>query len=280
MSTDVKDALTGVVTECLHDLEQREPETWSPEADLAAETCLVLPVSDLGGAPLLASAHAAHERLVTALKHAAALDPLSPGQLPTPELAFYAMVVGDRAEDRAVFLRRANPRRGLRRGRVFTTLRDALTRVEDPIFAFDELVDLVVVGDSMIVLSQTAFSALFRGNEALTSQVPRWVHDIAQHLPISSDGEERLQSRSLRDSRLRTRLESITRRGHLAAVTPEVLRSVMGNFGLEPEKLLDDKGRLILDDEDIPVVLQFLNEDLFVGALSDVGFRADRKSPR
>ena len=96
--------------------------------------------------------------------------------------------------------------------------------------------------------------------------------------PSSKKGAKRLQERVLRDSRLKRRLEAIVTRGHLEDVSEETLRKEMISLELDPDRLLDKKGRLTFKDEDIPEVLQFLNEDLFYGALTNEGFRADKKA--
>jgi hypothetical protein len=177
-------------------------------------------------------------------------------------------------------MRRSNPRRGFSSGRLLSVYRQVLEKVEAPIFGFDDLVDLVIHDDTMYVLSQTAFAALFRENETLVAQVPAWIGDVSRHVPITGDGVERLRHRALRDSRVRTRLEAIARRGHLVGVTPEQLRFAMAEHDLDAGRLLDANGQLVLEDEDVPLVLQFLNEDLFVGPLSNASFRADRKHAR
>lgn len=147
-------------------------------------------------------------------------------------------------------------------------------------FAFDELVDLVFAEGRVLVLSQSAFTALFRSQATLMAQVPGWTTELADHVPIGPEGQKRLSAKAIRDSRVKTRLEAIVKRGHLADVGPDLIRERMGDLGLDPSTLLDAEGQLILEEEDIPGVLQFLNEDLFVGALTNAGFRADKKAPR
>lgn len=63
-------------------------------------------------------------------------------------------------------------------------------------------------------------------------------------------------------------------------MSTEQMSEAMVANGLEPERLLDAQGSLVLEDEDIPQVLYFLNEDLFVGSLTSMGFRADKKAAR
>jgi hypothetical protein len=183
-------------------------------------------------------------------------------------------------EDRTIFLRRANPQRSLGTGRRLFSLRDVLVSLHGPVLGFDEDVDLIVHGDTITVLSQPAFASVFRHSEALVAQVPQWIAEIGLHVPIGKAAAERLGERAHRDSRIRGRLEAIARRGHLAAVTGKQLRLSMIDHGLDPTKLLDSRGRIVFADGDIATVVQFLNEDLFVGGLSSTPFRADRKQAR
>jgi hypothetical protein len=279
LSEEVANDLGAVVAQATADLADRQPEAWTPDADLPDESYLTMAADTVGTHPILAKDIEQHGTLLAALREGASLAPLPASRLPAAELAFYAMVVGDDPDGRAVFVRRANPRRGLRRGKRFTTYADALVRVEAPIFAFDELIDLVYVEDKLIVLSQTAFMALFRDNAALAAQVPRWVADIAKHLPLVDDGDKILADLAQRNSRIRTRVEAIARRGHLATVTSRQIRKAMTEVGLDPD-IYVRSGKLVIEEATANTLLQFLNEDLFVGGLSATGFRADRKSAR
>jgi hypothetical protein len=271
-------ALGEVVGHVVEDLADRQPETWTPDADLSDETYLMLAADDVGAHPILAK-DVPRDTLLAALRDGAGLPALAAADLPAAELAFYAIVVGQDPDGRTVFVRRSNPRRGLRHGKWFTSYAEALVRVDAPIFAFDELVDLIYVEDKLIVLSQTAFMALFRDNAALAAQVPQWITDIAQHVPIAPGGDEILANLAQRNSRIRTRLEAIARRGHLATVTADQLASAMTEVGLDPTSYLHG-GALVVEEANAHALLQFLNEDLFVGGLSAEGFRADRKSAR
>lgn len=268
-----------VVAGALETLGQREAEPWSPDADLSPETYLTLTASQLGTAPVLASEHN-DLTLSQALLAPEALPLLDPHELPAANLELYAITVGDVPGERAAFLRRNNPRRGLRAGRIYTSYRDVLQNIDDPVFGFDRDIDLVFYGDQVHVLSQATFAALFRDQEALAGQIPGWTESLGQHVPLESAGRERLNQRALRDSRLARRLEAIVTRGHLADVTVDELREKMVEVGLDPSAHLNSNGELSLEDEHISTALNFLNEDLFYGVITQVGFRADRKAPR
>lgn len=276
---DVANELRRIVSDVATDLETRERAPWAPDADLTVETVLEIGQEELGKAPVLAGEQA-ELTLAQSLLAAEGLPILYPNELPAGDMVLYAITVGSQPGERIALLRRVNPRRGLRGGKFLTSYSDVLSRIDAPVFAFDEYVDVVFVGVRALILSQTAFVALFRSQENLMAQVPRWATDLGAHISITVAGLERLTAKAIRDSRMRTRLEAIARRGHLADVEPAAVRAKMTELGLDPSRLLDADGKLILDDDDIPVVLQFLNEDLFSGALTGLGFRADKKATR
>jgi hypothetical protein len=278
-SPDASSRLADVAARCVAGLAGRGPEPWTPEADLPEDSYLMLPAESAGQHPALSRDLAAHGTLLEALRNAAGLPRLDADELPAADMALYAIVIGNDPSTRTVFLRRVNPRRSLRGGRMFSTYRDVLVPLDDPIFGFDDLIDLVYIDNQLVVLSQTAFMALFRDNEALTKQVPAWVGDLASAVPLTPGSTQVLNAKALRNLRVRTRLEAITRRGHLVSVTAEMLRKAFEEHGLDADSLLDEHGALCVDEDNVDVVLQVLNEDLFVGTLSSTAFRADKKSP-
>ncbi len=279
ISSEIASAFRGVIDSAMFELNQREGQVWAPDADLSPETFLTISEADLGSAPALAAEHG-EQTLFGALKSAESLPVMDPEGLPAGDLTFYALVVGDSIGSRHVFLRRSNPRRGLKRGRIYSMLSDTLQRIEEPIFAFDEWVDLICIEEEIHILSQTVFAALFRGQDALTEQVPRWTEELKKVVSLADEGRSRLEAKAQRDSRIRARLEAIVHRGHLESVTEEVLRSAMAESGLDASRLINSSGEFLLEEEDIPQVLYFLNEDLFSGSITKVGFRADKKAAR
>ncbi|WP_181118429.1 Kiwa anti-phage protein KwaB-like domain-containing protein [Rathayibacter sp. AY1B5] len=279
ISQSVGSAFREVILRTISDIEERELQDWAPDADLSPETCLVLRLADVGTAPQMGAEHG-DLVLLEALRLAETLPQITPKELPAGDLSFYAITLGSGAGNRTVFLRRSNPRRGLKRGRIYSLMTDALQRIEAPIFAFDEWFDLVVLGSDLYILSQTVFAAIFRSQDALVSQVPQWTGDLNKSLAIETAGRDRLSTRAQRDSRIRARLEAVVRRGHLDTVPKEALIEAMREADLNPDVLLNPEGAFVMNEEDIAPVLYFLNEDLFAGPLTKTRFRADKKAAR
>ncbi|WP_125458683.1 hypothetical protein [Rhodococcus sp. 1168] len=278
LGTDVAAEFRSVARRAIADLQTREAADWTPDADLTPETFLVLDVGEVGDAPRLTSDHDG-KKFLEVLSQAERLEAINPKHLPTGDVSFYAIVIGDPG-DRTVFIRRSNPRRGLKRGRIYSTLADTLQTVDDPIFAFDGWVDLVVSEENLYILSQTVFVAFFRDQETLARKIPEWIDQLATHVPLGRESKDVLTQRVSRDSRLKARLEAIVRRDHLSTVSTEELRRAMEDNELDASRLLDAEGNLTITADDVPQVLYLLNEDLFTGSLTNTGFRADKKATR
>ncbi|MDP9232193.1 MAG: hypothetical protein M3O73_05420 [Actinomycetota bacterium] len=109
--------------------------------------------------------------------------------------------------------------------------------------------------------------------------IPQWVGAIADHLPLAGEGAAVLEEKAMKSSRLRRRLRSIYERGHFADVDIERVRAHVRELGLEEADFIAGN-ELVVDEADPMTLLDLLNEDLFTGGMSELGFRRDRKSPR
>ncbi|WP_157851113.1 hypothetical protein [Gordonia phthalatica] len=272
----VRSEFLNIISGTVENISERSAEPWSAEADITSETYLVADANNLGDHPELVSSFQGRS-LFEALGTAESIPVLDAGKLPAADMTFYALTVGDIGH-RVTFLRRSNPRRGLRKGRVYTSFRDSLSQISDPVFAFDYFTDIVFIGDKVIVLSTTAFGALFRSQEEIQAQVPRWTDELSSHVPISEDAKVLIIDRALKVTRIRTRLESIVTRGHLQGIETSTLRGAMNLVGMNPDEFLDSDGNLTLTDDNVDRAITFLNEDLFAGSITETPFRADKKA--
>lgn len=278
LGDDVATEFYQIAVQTCENLKEREAEEWTPDADLTPETFLVFPTDEVNDFPRLTSDHDG-KSFLEVLAQSERLEAINPKHLPTGDISFYAIAIGNPG-DRTVFIRRSNPRRGLKRGKIYGMLGDTLQRVEDPIFAFDELIDLVLIGDNLFVLSQTVFAAFFRDQESLAQKIPEWINLLSEHIPLAKESRDCIGEKVTRDSRMKARLEAIVRRNHLATVSTATIRQAMEDNELDAARLLDSSGNLVLEEDDVAPVLYLLNEDLFTGSLTKTGFRADKKAAR
>jgi len=265
----VAGALRDVCSESLARLAGREAKAYSAETSLEPEEYLLVPQSALD------SAHP----VLSLIAGAAQLESLDAARLPQRPLVFYAIVIGDDPSMRTGFVRKANPIQGVGRGRFLTMFDDALVRLQTPVFAFDDRVDLIVLPEGLVVTNLTAFELLFKGEEVLVERLPEFVAEIAVHLPLDDEAAMELESRARSDSRLRRRLVSLHERGHLASVSLADIRREARVQGLDPKKLIRG-GKLVVSEIEAATLLKLLNEDLFIGGLSGARFAAERKSAR
>ncbi len=269
LGNDVADSLRDICARSLDDLATREAKTYSAETALDPEEYLVVPEALLD----------ADHPVLDLVARVARLETLDASGLPDRPIVFYAMVVGDDPAARTTFVRKTNPVLIARRGRNLFSLGDALVRLETPVFAFDDRVDLVVLPEGVIVANLIAFELLFRGEAVLVQRLPEFVAEIAAHLPLADETAKELQERAATDSRLRRRLLSLHERGHLATVTLTDIRREAKAQGLDTTKLIKH-GKLVIDEVDAGTLLKLLNEDLFTGGLSKMRFAVERKSAR
>lgn len=200
-------------------------------------------------------------------------------QLGERPLLFYAVIVGQDASDTVAFVTRSNPARVARRGHFLTPSGNVLTRIETPVFLFEDRIDMVVSKDRVLIRNQLAFELWFRDTPELIEKVGDWISGITTYLPIDGDGADRLKARVKDNSRLRRVLYVINKRGHLQHVPMSRIQSHIAAQGLDASTLVR-ANKLVFDEADPAMLLKLLNEDLFKGGLTDEGFIVDRKSAR
>lgn len=212
------------------------------------------------------------------------LDAVASGQFPMRTLLLYAFVFEQDTSDpspatRVAFLRKHNAYQSGQAGKMLTRATNVLTKIAEPVFAFDEGMDLIVTKDHLLVFSEGAFDYLFKNDAFIQSRVPTWVDRVAASIPLSDSSVEDITARAQSDTRVRRRLEAITSRGHLAVVSIDQVANYAHSQGIDVGKLVVDK-KIETTGVGVEVVLKLLNEDLVIGALSQEQFEIERKSPR
>lgn len=250
----------------MSDLGGRTPRPFSPEVDLEPNREFL--VADL--------AELDPDEPITKLLDGIQLrDPLSIADIPKRPLLFYAIVF----PGQVTLIRKLNPHQTANRGKIWTRLGNALAVIEDPVFSFDAKVDMVITSENILVSNIRAFEFLFKEESYFMRHVDDWVKAISDNLPLSQDSDRAIIDRCRTNTRLRRRLESIHRRGHLQNVAINTVREHADKHGLDVDRFIRDD-ELYLHDVSIEDVLQLLNEDLFFGDFSGVQFAADKKIPR
>lgn len=214
------------------------------------------------------------------LARAADLERLPADHLSQYSFQFYAAVVGSNPTARTAFVRKNNPAKVLRRGRMVFAYGDRLRSIEDPLFLLDEYFDLIVAADGIAVLDQNAFELLFRDVKVLNERYPVYAGAFAS-LKVDDDQMAALVERCRTSSRLGNRLRQIYESGHLAAgkVTMRQVVAEIDRLELPKDELMKD-GKLDFGGTDAHTILKLLNDDLFIGGLSKVPYEAGSKARR
>lgn len=252
------------------DVTAREPKEYAADAHLEEEEIFVVPADDLEY----------ENDLVAIVRAGTGLRRITAADLPGRRLLFYASVIGNDPEARTAFVRKSNPMMVAGVGRILTRLRQSLTTVEEPVFAFDQRVDLIVGPSGLVISNQAAFEQLFKDLPRLLQHIPEWLADVSAHLPIEANSIAELERRCKTDSRLRRRLQAIRDRGHLANVGLADIRAEAVRQGIDPDSVIVDGHLVVKGTTEASDLLKLLNEDLMTGGLSGERFAVERKARR
>jgi hypothetical protein len=266
ISPKVADHLRAAATATVERISAAELRAYDADMHLETEEALYVNDAELIAASLLNDV----------LFPVGPLPTISARTLPERPLVLYAITFS-RGGGPVAFVRKTNPRKSASAGRLFALLGNALTDADKPVFTLDPRFDLIVSPTGVIALDQGIFELLFKETDTVLAAVPQWVESVADHLPLAGDGAAILEEKALRSSRLRRQLRAIHERGHLAHVTIERVRSHLAALGLEEADYIAGD-ELVVDEADPRTLLDLLNEDLFIGGLTDVHFRSERKS--
>lgn len=193
-------------------------------------------------------------------------------------LTLYALLIGNDPDSRITFVRRGNPVR-LATKSIVGVFDQTLTRLRQPILAFDSTYDVIFRGDAVWVMNQKNFEALFKESEAVLAKTAEWAESLNSFLPMADDSQQWLAKRLRQNSVMRRKVQSILRSPYLATLTPELLRRKMTSHGLSPENLMKGDALVFSKDTEQDILL-FLNEDLWTGDFSGEQYAAARKSRR
>jgi hypothetical protein len=193
-------------------------------------------------------------------------------------LALYALLIGNDPDSRITFVRRGNPVR-LAAKSIVGVFDQTLTRVRQPILAFDSTFDVVFRGNAVWVMNQRNFEALFKESEAVLAKTEEWAESLDNFLPMADDSQQWLAKRLRENSVMRRKVQSILRSPYLSKLKPELLRQKMKGHGLSPENLMKGDALVFSKDTEQDILL-FLNEDLWTGDFSGERYAAARKARR
>lgn len=266
---DVANELRKAATRTVTEIVARTPRDFAPEGQLEEDQCFVVLKGEVD----------VDAQFRSVVSKSSTLKLLNSSDVGGRAFLFYGVVIGDDLDGRTAFVRLWNLQRGAKSGRFWSIFSDTLTKIEDPVFLFDTQFDVVLAEDGIAVLRQGTFETLFRDVALIYKDLPKYVQSLDSALPLAEDGAARLLARCTTNSRLAKKIRAIAERGHMNTVTISMVRKEIKRQKLDETKLIR-KGKLVFDDVDPYTLLKLINEDLFVGGLTETPFEADRKSVR
>lgn len=216
--------------------------------------------------------------LLEQLQIGSSLRPIAPDELRRRSITLYALIIGDDPNNTMMFIRRGNPV-SLASKSIVAVFDQTLSRVTEPILAFDPNIDVIIHGSAVWVLNQKNFEALFKESDAVLAKTAEWVDKLDQALPVEPESKEWLSRRLRENSVLRRKIQSILRSQYLSTLTPSILRKQMVARGLDPSKLMKEESLIFNKDTERDILL-FLNEDLWTGDFSGEQYAAAAKKAR
>jgi hypothetical protein len=216
--------------------------------------------------------------LVEQLRRGASLPSATSDDIRRRSLALYALLIGNDPDSRITFVRKGSPVR-LATKSIVGVFDDTLTRVRQPILAFDSTFDAVLQQNAVWVMNQKNFEALFKESEAVLAKTEEWAESLNSFVPMADDSQQWLAQRLRQNSVMRRKVQSILHSPYLRTLTPDMLRKKMAAHGLSPENLMKDD-TLVFNKDTEQDILLFLNEDLWTGDFSGEHYAATRKAPR
>lgn len=216
--------------------------------------------------------------LVEQLRRGASLPWATSGEIRERSLALYALLVGDDPDSRIAFVRKGSPVR-LATKSIVGVFDDTLTRVRQPILAFDSTFDVLLYGNAVWIMNQKNFETLFKESEAVLAKTAEWAESLNSFLPMADDSQQWLAQRLRQNSVMRRKVQSILHSHYLPALTPDMVRRKMAAHDLKPENLMKDNALVFNKDTEQDILL-LLNEDLWTGDFSGEHYAAARKARR
>lgn len=226
---------------------------------------------------------AATARLVELVNGAFADDEwLTKDELALGSWLFYAIVVQLEDGGVAAFVRKYNPQRGLKAGRLRVAANgNTLARFDDPLFNFDFNFDLIIAPNEIAIFSVTAFNSVFADIELAKIHAGEHVTTITSGLvaPMSTASEALFREECETRASLANRVRRLAHADYLDRVTTTALRDALQKHGMEPDRLGKAKVKLA-NREDVEVFLDLVEGLYYEADFTGEGRRADRYSVR
>jgi hypothetical protein len=207
---------------------------------------------------------------------------LTRDELASGSWLFYAVVIQLEDGGIAAFVRKYNPQRGLKAGRLPVSARgNTLSRFDDPLFNFDFKFDLIVAPNEIAIFSVTAFNSVFADIELAKIHAGENVTAITSGVVAELSGSSEALFRKECEERaaLANRVRRLAHVDYLDRVTPAALRQALQKHKMPTDRLGKSKIQL-KNRHDVEVFLDLVEGLYYEADFTGEARRADRYSVR
>ena len=262
MSDEVADRLQSYAEQAVNGLS--DPTPYAPDADFEDNSHMEAPRDE-----------SLDTALIEELSKGASLDVATDHELRTKTLICHALVVTSNTNV-TLYVKKRSPIQLAKKSLVAAVVHGRLDQLESPLFAFENRYDVIVTDEKVHVLDKKAFEGLFKNSVAVLAKTGEWINDVAKVIPFAEGSAAELDTILKRNSVLRNKFLAVKDRAYLHTITPDILRSEMAKYGLDPADLMDGDS-LKVTGQNAKDVLRLLNEDLFSGGFSQQHYAASAK---
>jgi len=210
-------------------------------------------------------------------------DWLTKDELAGGSWLFYVVVV-DLDDDGAIaFVRKYNPQRGLKAGRLQVAARgNTLTRFDHPLFNFDFDFDLIIAPDEIAIFNVTAFNSVFADIELAKIHVSEHVATMTTGLALNltSTAEALLRKECETRVSLANRVRRLAHLNYLGSVTRATLRDALDRHQMPRDRLGSAQKVRLATRADVEVFFDLVEGLYYEADFTGEGRRADRFSVR
>lgn len=279
ISEDVVNFFRNIAIKEIERMELKESRDWTPDDSVTNENYLTISLEDIGESPLMHRDHGESTFFsIITQEGGATCSPQSWSQIDQVTVCLYSISFKN-GDSEIVFIKKSNPQRGVKGKNLFTFIsgNEEIKKLTEPVLIFSDTFDFVVSEGQMHILSESEFYDLFRSSESISARIPGWISEINSHLVLSDPAKRFLEEKAIKSSRLAKKIESVVYRSDFDKLNYDFISKVMPDVSLNPSDYFNDDKEVILDDGNYRSFINFINEDMFRGIISQKIYNANSK---
>lgn len=287
LDRSVVEDLRAIAADTMELLAGSEARRYEPHAKLEErEEHFTVPLADLPTKPgEQANDDVDPSPATAALLHISAapdeLEPVSPDALEDRTYLFYGLVFDDTDNKPVVLLKKADPIRAARHGRVSLLGRNVLHRADPPTLTLAHDIDIVATVTHLLVLRKSAFDSILNdvriAMQDVDANVERTAALLRSAVAMNEKAEASLAAIARRRPSYAVRLRLLPERLGQLSVTPAEVRARLLEMGNQPSDLLDGD-EFSFPQTRVPLFLDLLEGRHFDDEWTGQRMRADRMS--